>query len=255
MEIASKLSFQHLASLSRDQMTSKVIKLYVCRCEGAMALLSAPLREGCESALICLFFFLCRKGQQLEPSEKYMFNRMEGGRSMLTIRNIRQSDGGSYACKANNKAGSQERELFLKVFGKDDGKCWNEALWGEWFSEKQHWLLGLGRFLFLFLGNTWNYFLNSMVRMCVFLFFTLASLCWQPSLFYSCITVSSSPASLGKDSMTAWTVPQKRAAQLVFSHKLGLHCLLIFLKYSSKRLLITWRVLAVFTSVNVSLWA
>lgn len=54
-----------------------------------------------------------------------MFNRMEGGRSMLTIRNIRQSDGGSYTCKASNKAGSQERELFLKVFGKNNGKCWN----------------------------------------------------------------------------------------------------------------------------------
>lgn len=38
---------------------------------------------------------------------------------MLTIRNIRQGDGGSYSCKATNKAGSQERELFLKVFGED----------------------------------------------------------------------------------------------------------------------------------------
>lgn len=37
MEIASKLSFQHLASLSWDQLTSKVLKLYVCRCEGAGA--------------------------------------------------------------------------------------------------------------------------------------------------------------------------------------------------------------------------
>lgn len=36
MEIASKLSFQHLASLSWDQLTSKVLKLYVCRCEGAV---------------------------------------------------------------------------------------------------------------------------------------------------------------------------------------------------------------------------
>ncbi|KAI3366013.1 hypothetical protein L3Q82_009841 [Scortum barcoo] len=41
----------------------------------------------------------------------------DGGRSMLTIRNIRQGDGGTYTCcKATNKAGSQERELFLKVF-------------------------------------------------------------------------------------------------------------------------------------------
>ncbi|XP_029303524.1 neural cell adhesion molecule 2 isoform X3 [Cottoperca gobio] len=57
-----------------------------------------------------------RKGQQLEPSEQYIITRLEGGRSMLTIRNIRQGDGGSYTCKATNKAGSQEREIFLKVF-------------------------------------------------------------------------------------------------------------------------------------------
>ncbi|XP_027147422.1 neural cell adhesion molecule 2 isoform X2 [Larimichthys crocea] len=57
-----------------------------------------------------------RKMQQLEPSEQYILNRLEGGRSMLTIRNIRQGDGGTYTCKATNKAGSQERELFLKVF-------------------------------------------------------------------------------------------------------------------------------------------
>ncbi|XP_068575582.1 neural cell adhesion molecule 2-like isoform X5 [Cebidichthys violaceus] len=57
-----------------------------------------------------------RKGQQLEPSEQYIIIRLDGGRSMLTIRNIRQVDGGSYTCKATNKAGSQEREIFLKVF-------------------------------------------------------------------------------------------------------------------------------------------
>ncbi|XP_031147585.1 neural cell adhesion molecule 2 isoform X1 [Sander lucioperca] len=57
-----------------------------------------------------------RKGQQLEPSEQYIITRLEGGRSMLTIRNIRQGDGGTYTCKATNKAGSQEREIFLKVF-------------------------------------------------------------------------------------------------------------------------------------------
>ncbi|XP_063733460.1 neural cell adhesion molecule 2-like isoform X2 [Eleginops maclovinus] len=57
-----------------------------------------------------------RKGQQLEPSEQYIIARLEGGRSMLTIRNIRQGDGGSYTCRATNKAGSQEREIFLKVF-------------------------------------------------------------------------------------------------------------------------------------------
>ncbi|XP_032412532.1 neural cell adhesion molecule 2-like isoform X1 [Xiphophorus hellerii] len=57
-----------------------------------------------------------RKGQQLEPSEKYIFSQLEGGHSMLTIRNIRQADGGTFSCKASNKAGFQERELLLKVF-------------------------------------------------------------------------------------------------------------------------------------------
>ncbi|XP_068165452.1 neural cell adhesion molecule 2-like isoform X1 [Antennarius striatus] len=57
-----------------------------------------------------------RKGQRLEPSEQYIFARLDGGRSMFTVRNIRQGDGGAYTCKATNKAGSQERELFLKVF-------------------------------------------------------------------------------------------------------------------------------------------
>ncbi|XP_043966432.1 neural cell adhesion molecule 2-like [Gambusia affinis] len=57
-----------------------------------------------------------RKGQQLEPSEKYIFSQLEGGRSMLTIRNIRQADGGTFSCKASNKAGFQERDLLLKVF-------------------------------------------------------------------------------------------------------------------------------------------
>ncbi|XP_062236131.1 LOW QUALITY PROTEIN: neural cell adhesion molecule 2-like [Platichthys flesus] len=57
-----------------------------------------------------------RKGQQLEPSEHHVFNRLEGGRGMLTIHNIRQGDGGAYTCKATNKAGSLDRELFLKVF-------------------------------------------------------------------------------------------------------------------------------------------
>ncbi|XP_024917804.1 neural cell adhesion molecule 2 isoform X2 [Cynoglossus semilaevis] len=57
-----------------------------------------------------------RKEQQLEPSEQYIFNRLEGGHHTLTIHNIRQGDGGIYLCRATNKAGSQERELFLKVF-------------------------------------------------------------------------------------------------------------------------------------------
>ncbi|XP_031707639.1 neural cell adhesion molecule 2 isoform X6 [Anarrhichthys ocellatus] len=57
-----------------------------------------------------------RKGQELEQSEQYIIIRLDGGRSMLTVRNIRQVDGGSYTCKATNKAGSQAREIFLKVF-------------------------------------------------------------------------------------------------------------------------------------------
>ncbi|KAJ3584650.1 hypothetical protein NHX12_015145, partial [Muraenolepis orangiensis] len=57
-----------------------------------------------------------RKGQHLEPSERYLLHNADGGRSTLTIRNIGQADGGAYTCKATNKAGSQEKELFLKVF-------------------------------------------------------------------------------------------------------------------------------------------
>lgn len=37
----------------------------------------------------------------------------------LTVRNIQQDDGGSYTCKASNKAGEVEHELFLKVFGEN----------------------------------------------------------------------------------------------------------------------------------------
>ncbi|KAI4795544.1 hypothetical protein KUCAC02_029817, partial [Chaenocephalus aceratus] len=61
-------------------------------------------------------FSFISQGQQLEPSEQYIIARLDGGRSMLTIRNIRQGDGGTYTCRATNKAGSQEREIFLKVF-------------------------------------------------------------------------------------------------------------------------------------------
>ncbi|XP_055785348.1 neural cell adhesion molecule 2-like isoform X3 [Salvelinus fontinalis] len=57
-----------------------------------------------------------RKGQQLERSEQYVLDTMEAGRSTLTIRNIIQGDGGDYTCRATNKAGAEERELFLKVF-------------------------------------------------------------------------------------------------------------------------------------------
>ena len=62
---------------------------------------------------------LSRRGQQLQQQlEKYVVYSLEGGRSTLTIHSIRQEDGGTYSCRATNKAGSQERELLLKVFGK-----------------------------------------------------------------------------------------------------------------------------------------
>ncbi|XP_031439553.1 neural cell adhesion molecule 2-like isoform X2 [Clupea harengus] len=54
-----------------------------------------------------------RKGVELQESEQYAI-RARG--TSLTIRNIRQGDGGPYTCKAFNKAGEVYRELFLKVF-------------------------------------------------------------------------------------------------------------------------------------------
>ncbi|XP_035390957.1 neural cell adhesion molecule 2 isoform X1 [Electrophorus electricus] len=57
-----------------------------------------------------------RKGRQIETSEQYVLNTLEGGKSTLTVRNIRQGDGGPYTCRATNKAGSKESELLLKVF-------------------------------------------------------------------------------------------------------------------------------------------
>ncbi|XP_051997917.1 neural cell adhesion molecule 2 isoform X2 [Xyrauchen texanus] len=54
-----------------------------------------------------------RKGVQLRESERYV-TRARG--TTLTVRNIQQDDGGSYTCKASNKAGEVENELFLKVF-------------------------------------------------------------------------------------------------------------------------------------------
>lgn len=44
---------------------------------------------------------------------------MDGGKSTLTIKNIRQGDGGPYTCRSSNKAGSTESQLFLKVFGEE----------------------------------------------------------------------------------------------------------------------------------------
>lgn len=57
-----------------------------------------------------------RKGVELQESEQYA---MRGRGTTLTIRNIKQDDGGSYTCKASNKAGDVQREIFLKVFGED----------------------------------------------------------------------------------------------------------------------------------------
>uniref|UniRef100_A0A671SXA6 Neural cell adhesion molecule 2 n=1 Tax=Sinocyclocheilus anshuiensis TaxID=1608454 RepID=A0A671SXA6_9TELE len=54
-----------------------------------------------------------RKGVQLQESERYV---MRARGMTLTVRNIQQDDGGSYTCKASNKAGEVEHELFLKVF-------------------------------------------------------------------------------------------------------------------------------------------
>uniref|UniRef100_A0AAY4D436 Neural cell adhesion molecule 2 n=1 Tax=Denticeps clupeoides TaxID=299321 RepID=A0AAY4D436_9TELE len=54
-----------------------------------------------------------RKGVELQESEQYVV-RARG--TTLTVRNIRRDDGGPYTCKASNKAGETEHELFLKVF-------------------------------------------------------------------------------------------------------------------------------------------
>ncbi|XP_073698802.1 neural cell adhesion molecule 2 [Garra rufa] len=56
------------------------------------------------------------KGHVIERSEQYMLNTLDGGKSTLTVKNIRQGDGGPYTCRASNKAGSSESQLFLKVF-------------------------------------------------------------------------------------------------------------------------------------------
>uniref|UniRef100_A0A8C1XPW1 Neural cell adhesion molecule 2 n=1 Tax=Cyprinus carpio TaxID=7962 RepID=A0A8C1XPW1_CYPCA len=60
-----------------------------------------------------------RKGHVIERSEQYVLSTLDGGKSTLTIKNIRQGDGGPYTCHASNKAGSSESQLFLKVFGEE----------------------------------------------------------------------------------------------------------------------------------------
>ncbi|KAI7811436.1 neural cell adhesion molecule 2, partial [Triplophysa rosa] len=56
------------------------------------------------------------KGHVIERSEQYVLNSLDRGKSTLTVKNIRQGDGGPYTCRASNKAGSTESQLFLKVF-------------------------------------------------------------------------------------------------------------------------------------------
>uniref|UniRef100_A0A8C1HH22 Neural cell adhesion molecule 2 n=2 Tax=Cyprinus carpio TaxID=7962 RepID=A0A8C1HH22_CYPCA len=56
------------------------------------------------------------KGHVIERSEQYVLSTLDGGKSTLTIKNIRQGDGGPYTCHASNKAGSSESQLFLNVF-------------------------------------------------------------------------------------------------------------------------------------------
>lgn len=64
---------------------------------------------------------VCREGVELQESEQYAI-RARG--TSLTIRNIRQGDGGPYTCKASNKAGEVDRQLFLKVFGEEAHSHW-----------------------------------------------------------------------------------------------------------------------------------
>lgn len=62
---------------------------------------------------VYLFFF--RNGKFIEENEKYI---LKGSNTELTVRNIINSDGGHYVCRATNKAGEDERQAFLQVFGK-----------------------------------------------------------------------------------------------------------------------------------------
>lgn len=60
-----------------------------------------------------VFFF--RNGKFIEENEKYI---LKGSNTELTVRNIINSDGGPYVCRATNKAGEDEKQAFLQVFGK-----------------------------------------------------------------------------------------------------------------------------------------
>ncbi|XP_058885407.1 neural cell adhesion molecule 2 isoform X2 [Acipenser ruthenus] len=54
-----------------------------------------------------------RNGRLIEESDQYILKERS---TELTVRNIKQSDGGPYSCRATNKAGTEEKELLLKVF-------------------------------------------------------------------------------------------------------------------------------------------
>uniref|UniRef100_A0A8C1J579 Neural cell adhesion molecule 2 n=1 Tax=Cyprinus carpio TaxID=7962 RepID=A0A8C1J579_CYPCA len=62
------------------------------------------------------------KFSTITESERYV---MRARGTTLTVRNIQQDDGGSYTCKASNKAGEVEHELFLKVFGENTFFYWS----------------------------------------------------------------------------------------------------------------------------------
>lgn len=54
-----------------------------------------------------------RNGRMIEENEKYL---LKDDNTELTIRNIINSDAGSYTCRATNKAGVTEKQSFLQVF-------------------------------------------------------------------------------------------------------------------------------------------
>lgn len=56
----------------------------------------------------------------IEENEKYL---LRDDNTELTIKNIINSDAGSYTCRATNKAGVTEKQSFLQVFGKSVILC------------------------------------------------------------------------------------------------------------------------------------
>ncbi|XP_077336169.1 neural cell adhesion molecule 2 isoform X1 [Lithobates pipiens] len=54
-----------------------------------------------------------RNGRMIEENEKYL---LRDDNTELTIKNIINSDAGSYTCRATNKAGVTEKQSFLQVF-------------------------------------------------------------------------------------------------------------------------------------------